>query len=136
MKPLHLALILPCVLLSLSAFAEESMIQPQTQGEVAFVTGGVGFEERSELQAIRSDYNLSLLFSERDGDYLSDVKIRITDLNGNTLLETVSEGPKMFVRLRPGRYTVTAELNGKTFQKTVTVGTHQQPALSFVWPQE
>lgn len=136
MKPLHLALILPCVLLSLSVLAEDSVIQPQTQGEVTFVTGGVGFDERDELQAIRADYNLSLLFSEQGGDYLSEVKVRITDLSGNTFLEAVSDGPKMFVKLRSGRYIVTTEYNGKTFQKTVNVGNRQQPALSFVWPQE
>ncbi len=135
MKPLHLALILPLVLFGLPALAEESAIQPQTQGDVSFVSGGVGFEERAELQAIRANYNLSLLFSEQGGDYLSDVKVRITDSSGNTFLETVSDGPKLFVRLRPGRYIVTAE-HGRAFHKTVTVGNNQQPALSFVWPQE
>lgn len=131
----HLAFILPFVLFSLTALADESTIQPQTQGDVSFVSGGVGFDERAELQAIRSNYNLSLLFSEQGGDYLSDVKVRITDSSGNTFLETVSNGPKLFVRLNPGHYIVTAE-HGQTFRKMVTVGNNQQPALSFVWPQE
>ena len=61
MKPLYLALILPCVLLSLPSHAEESAIQPQTQGEVTFVTGGVGIDERNELDATRANYNLSLV---------------------------------------------------------------------------
>jgi hypothetical protein len=77
--------------------------------------------------------NLSLLFSEQGGDYLSDMKVRITDLSGNTFLETVSDGPKLFVRLKLGRYIVTAGLDRKTFHKTVTVRNNQQPALSFVW---
>ena len=63
MKPLYLALILPCLLLSPPSFAGEYAIQPQTQGEVTFVTGGVGLDERNELNATRANYNLSLLFS-------------------------------------------------------------------------
>jgi hypothetical protein len=135
MKNLHLVLILPCILFSLPTLAQEPAIQPQTQGEVTFVSGGVGIQELAELQAMRADYNLSLLFSERNGDYLSDVKVRITDTRGNTFLETVSNGPKLFVKLPSGRYTVIAELDGKRFDKTVTVSTNNhQPAVSFVWP--
>jgi hypothetical protein len=63
MKPFYLALFLPCVLLSLPLGAEESAIQPQIQGEVTFVTGGVGIDERNELDATRANYNLGLLFS-------------------------------------------------------------------------
>lgn len=36
MKRLHIALILPCVLFSVLAVAEQSLIKPQTQGEVAW----------------------------------------------------------------------------------------------------
>ena len=87
MKSLYLALILSCVLLSLPSLAEESAIQPQTQGDVTFVTGGVGIDERNELDATRANYNLSLLFSvQGTGNYLSDVKIRISDLKGKIFL--------------------------------------------------
>lgn len=42
MKRLHLALILPCILFSFPALAEQDLIKPQIQGEVTFVNGGVG----------------------------------------------------------------------------------------------
>ena len=138
MKTLYLvALILPCVLFSLPLHAEESAIQPQTQGEVTFVSGGVGIDERNELDAIRANYNLSLLFSvQGTGDYLSDVKIRITDLKGNVFLETVSDGPKLFAKLPPGRYIVTVDLNGEKYHKTVSVRGKQNTSLSFAWSQK
>ena len=137
MKPLYLALILPCVLFSLTSIAEESAIQPQTQGEVTFITGGVGIDERNELDASRANYNLSLLFSvQGTGDYLSDVKIRITDLKGNVFLETVSDGPKLFAKLPPGRYIVTVDINGETYHKTVSVRGKQNTSLSFSWSQK
>ena len=137
MKPLYLALILPCLLLSLPSLAEESAIQPQTQGDVTFVTGGVGLDERNELNATRANYNLSLLFSvQGKGNFLSDVKIRITDLKGNVFLETVSDGPILFAKLPSGRYIVTVDLNGETYHKTVSVRGKQNTSLSFTWSQK
>jgi hypothetical protein len=137
MKPLYLALILPCLLLSLPSLAEESAIQPQTQGDVTFVTGGVGIDERNELDATRANYNLSLQFSvQGSGNYLSDVNIRITDLKGNVFLETVSNGPKLFAKLPSGRYIVTVDLNGETYHKTVSVRGKRNTSLSFTWSQK
>ncbi len=137
MKTLYLALILPSLLFSLTLLAEESAIQPQTQGEVTFVTGGVGIDERNALDASRSNYNLSLLFSvQGTGNYLSDVKIRITDLKGNVFLETVSDGPKLFAKLPPGRYIVIADLNGETYHKTVSIRGKQNTSLYFSWSQK
>lgn len=137
MKPLYLALILPCLLLSLPSLAEESAIQPQTQGDVTFVTGGVGIDERNELDATRANYNLSLQFSvQGSGNYLSDVNIRITDLKGNVFLETVSNGPKLFAKLPSGRYIVNVDLNGETYHKTVSVRGKQNTSLSFTWSQK
>ncbi len=137
MKKLYLALILPCVLFSLPALAEQSGIQPQTQGEVTFVSGGVGGEEQNALQAMKADYNLNLLFSvQGTGEYLSDVKVTITDTSGNVFLETVAEGPKLFANLKAGRYIVTVDQAGRVQHKTVTVGGNRGTSLSFTWPQD
>lgn len=135
MKQLQLALILPCFLFSFQVVAE-TMIKPQTQGNVTFVSGGVGGDERSAMQAIRAGYNLSLLFSvQGSGEYLSDVKVSVTDAKGNTLLETVSDGPMLLASLKPGHYNVTAELDGQVAHKKATVGNKQRTSLSFIWPQ-
>jgi len=136
MKRLYLALISLSMLISFSVVAEPFIIKPQTQGEVTFVTGGVGEDERSAMQAMRADYNLNLLFSVKGtGEYVSDVKVRITDSRGNILLESVSDGPMLFAKLKPGRYIVSVEREGhQVIDKTVTV--KQRASLSFTWPQE
>jgi len=136
MKRLHLALILPCVLFSFPAVAEQVLIEPQTQGEVTFVSGGVGGDERNEMQAMRADYNLSLLFSIRGtGEYLSDVKVLITDASGNIFLEALSEGPMLFAKLKPGRYIVNVDRDGQIIHKRATVGDKKRTSLSFSWPE-
>lgn len=135
MKRLHLVVIFFCILFSLLSVAELSPIKPKTQGEVTFVSGGVGADERSAMQAIRADYNLRLLFSmKRTGEYASDVKVHIADSRGNTVLETVSDGPELFAKLKPGRYIVTADRAGQVIHKAATLENKQTTSLSFTWP--
>jgi hypothetical protein len=69
------------------------------------------------------------------GEYLSDVKVTITDSRGNVFLETVADGSKLFANLKPGHYIVTANQNGRVAQKTATVG-NRRTSLSFTWSQE
>jgi hypothetical protein len=135
MKRLQLTLILSCILISFQAVAD-SLIKPQTQGDVTFVSGGVGGDERSAMQALRADYNLSLLFSvQGTGEYLSEVKVGVTDKNGNTFLDTVSDGPMLLASLKPGHYTVTAEVDGQVIHKKATIVANKRTSLSFIWPQ-
>lgn len=134
MKNLHLALVIPFFLGSLSSVAAEPTLKPQTQGSVTFVSGGIGSSERAELKAMRSGYNLSLQFSQRNGEFLSDVKVRITDSSDKVWLDVVSDGPQLFANLPPGSYSIAAEFGGKRFDKKLTVSNSQQPTTAFVWP--
>jgi hypothetical protein len=137
MKRLQLALILSCVLFGFSAFAEQSLITPQTQGEVTFVSGGVGGDEQNAMQAIQADYNLHMLFSIKGtGEYVSDVKVRITNSSGNTLMESLSEGPMLFANLKPGRYTISVDRDGQVIHKTATLKGNRKASLFFTWPRE
>lgn len=137
MKRLQLALIFLCILCGFSALAEDSLIKPQTQGEVTFVSGGVGGDEQKEMQAIRAGYNVHMLFSIKGtGKYLSDVKVRITNSNGSTVMESLSDGPMLFAKLKPGRYTVAVDRDGQVIRKTATVTGNRKVSLSFTWPEE
>jgi len=137
MKRLRLVLILSNILFCFPAFAEQSLIKPQRHGEVSFVCCGVGGHEQNAMQAMRADFNLHLLFSIKGtGEYVSDVTVRIADSSGNALLESVSDGPMLFAKLKPGRYIVTVDRDGQAIRKTVKVGGPQRTSLSFTWPRE
>jgi hypothetical protein len=137
MKRIHLALILPCVLLGVPAIAQQTTIMPQIQGEVAYVSGGVGGDEREAMKAMRADYNLSLLFSVKgSGEYISDAKVCIKDASGAVRLETVSDGPMLYAKLKPGRYSISADRDGHVMENKVTLSGKKLTALSFAWPAE
>ena len=137
MKRLPIALLFPFFLVSFSAVAEQNTMTPQAQGEVTFVSGGVGVGERQAMKDIKSNYNLSLLFSlNGSGDYLSDVKVRIKDANGNICLDTVADGPMLFAELKPGHYSFTADRNGNVITKQINIVGAKHTSLSLTWPQQ
>jgi len=62
------------------------------------------------MPAIRDDYNLHLLFSVAGtGEYVSDVKVSVTDSSGNAIMAFVSDRPMLFAKLKPGRYTIAVD---------------------------
>lgn len=135
MKRHYLRLMLPCILLSHPTFAEQFSMQAHSQGDVTFISGGVGIEEQNTLRTMQMDYNLNLLFSvQGTGKYLSNVKVIITNTKGIVFLDTVANGPKLFANLKPGHYIVTANQGDRVVRKTVTIGNHRT-SLYFTWPK-
>ncbi len=128
--------LLPWLMLSFLVFAEETALKPQTQGDISFISGGVGGDERDAMRAISKDYNLNLLFSlEVSGEYLRDVQVRIKDTSGKRLLETVADGPMFFAGLKPGRYDLSVEQNGHSIEKSIVIDAQYRTTLSMTWPQ-
>jgi hypothetical protein len=137
MNRLHYTLILPFFLFSLCAHAQAYLPQPQAQGDVTFISGGIGENERNALEAVKGNFNLSLLFAvKRTGKFIADVNVRIADAEDNTVVETVAEGPYLFARLKPGKYTVTAEKDGNVMHQKARVSDRRITTLSFYWPEE
>ncbi|MFC4707247.1 MULTISPECIES: carboxypeptidase regulatory-like domain-containing protein [Paraburkholderia] len=109
------------------------MPQVQQQGGVEFVSGGVGLDESKALQAARSQWPLSLRFTGRGAEFLADVRVRIVDAHGASVLDATSRGPYMLVRVRPGRYTVHVSHDGVDKTSAVTVGSNGSARAAFVW---
>lgn len=106
-------------------------------GEPQFVTGGVGFEERSEMLASKPDYNLRMTFATRgSGEYRSDVQVEISDSKGNVSVNARDAGPLMFVNLAPGRYRVTATAaDGQVQRREVQMQAGRSKDLYFYWTE-
>ena len=52
----------------------------------------MGQQERDTLKEMGKEYTLKLMFSNKKGDYLSDVAVKVWDQNDKTILTTVSMG--------------------------------------------
>jgi hypothetical protein len=96
---------------------------PKQQNGITYVNGGVGEEEQAAMKAQRADYNLLLTFAtKQSGAYRSDVQLDITDAKGANLVTVANSGPMFFAKLPPGTYRISAAAEGKTFKRTVKVG--------------
>jgi len=103
-------------------------------GGVPYISGGIGFSERTEMQEVKSKFNLRLLFAVAgSGSYLADVRVRIDDAAGPTLLEAVSQGPWFYASLAPGRYVLRVDNAGQVQTRDIEIPATGAIEQSFYW---
>jgi hypothetical protein len=97
-------------------------LQAQQQGNITFVSGGAGDEDREALKQVESQYNLRLMFAARNGDFLANVGVTLSDAHGKAMLDTIAEGPIFYAHVPPGRYRLTVSNQGQSQSKDINVG--------------
>lgn len=110
-----------------------NMPQMQHQGDIVYVSGGVGSDESTALKNGAPHWPLALRFTGPGADYLAGVHVRIVDSSNADLLNVDSRGPYMLVRLPPGRYTVHAQYKDIEETRDVTVGKKPGARADFHW---
>jgi len=117
----------------------EGNVLPSEQNEyqgIPYMSGGVGIDEQEQLDAIGKNYSLKLVFACKNGEYVADIKVEISDSTGKKILNAVSDGPWFFSKLPPGKYKVAVTMMGKEKQKRVNIGKVQkQTTLYFYWDE-
>src|SRR5262245_52480077 len=80
--------------LSGHAFAQRPALPlVQTQGDVSFVSGGLGHDEAEAMRDDENQWPLSIGFFGPTGDYLADVLVRVADSKGNEVMHADARGP-------------------------------------------
>ena len=103
----------------------------------AYVSGGVALGEREALDRERASHSLWVATAvKRSGSYLSDVRVRIHDSAGTTVLDTKLDGPWLLVTLGLGRYEVEASFAGQTQKKTTTIHPDDRHEMLFYFDLE
>jgi hypothetical protein len=117
--------------------AESASLPPaQVQGEVSYVTGGVGLNEAAAFKRAAASYPLEMMFAQKAGaknEFVADVKVSITDRSGAEVLDATTEGPFLLAKLPAGEYAIEAEYRGERKHQTVEIrpGAHRRAV--FVW---
>ncbi|MBI4204473.1 MAG: T9SS type A sorting domain-containing protein [Betaproteobacteria bacterium] len=119
---LGLSIVVLALLGTAPALAAEKVEKVPARGSVSFVSGGVGIDSEAQLKAREKEFNLKLVFTLVEGNYLADVGVRITDAAGKMVIEHVADGPLFLAKVPSGAYTVTATYSGKTQTRKVKVG--------------
>jgi hypothetical protein len=108
----------------------------QSSGSVTYVSGGVGAESITQLNALSKDFNLKLVFALGSGDYLSNVDVSIADASGKTLLRTTSDGPWFLTKLPAGNYQIVATYAGTTVTRQGAVGATNLRVVELRWASQ
>lgn len=95
----------------------------QRSGDIAWACGGVGSDERREIDALRAQAGLELLLvTAPRGAYLAGVQVAIAPASGRVPETTlVAEGPTCLLQAPPGRYRIEATYHGVTRGTTASV---------------
>lgn len=143
MRCLRLAMTIFALLGAANAPAQEKVMM---QHNVSFISGGVGVDSQERLQAREKDFNLKLVFTLVEGNYLADIGVTVKDAAGKTLVEHMADGPFFMAKLPAGTYSVTAGNNSQTQTRKVPVRAERlrteyfrwksNPDTDFVLPQE
>ncbi|MBF0516617.1 MAG: hypothetical protein HQK97_05785 [Nitrospirae bacterium] len=122
---------------SQAVFAEmnaEATFQTGNVNGIAYMTGGVGLDERESLRAIAgTKYNVKLVFALTNRDYVADIPVEITNKSGKKVLEVVSSGPIFYVNLPAGAYTVRTSYEGVAVTHHINAGSAASRQVLFSW---
>jgi hypothetical protein len=122
------------VILCSTMLVFDSPAKESNANSVVFTTGGIGEEQQEGLRAIANQYNLKLAFAAKGGGLIGgDVKVKVRNSKGNTVLETTSTAPCLFAQLPAGSYHVIADYQGKTQDKTIMARSPKNPGTSLIW---
>lgn len=132
---LTIGFVLVALVIALRAYAQQAPQQPQvhTTNGIRYVSGGFGQGEREQLQQTAKDYPLKVVFATQQGEYIGSVTVQIQDARNQLILETVAEGPWLFIDLEPGQYTVKATAHAQSKQQSVQIAAAKQAQLQFAW---
>jgi cytochrome c553 len=125
------------------ALALSGNVHALQQGVVAdgrhFVSGGVSEEERETLSAQRESHSLWIVTALRKtGEYLSAVRLTVTDAQHKVVFDAALDGPWLLIDLPVGKYSVEARFEGQVQQRATTIhpGDHHQAIFYFDAPAE
>ena len=98
-------------------------LQLQHHGDTPYVTGGVGQEEREAIGdlAQQEGLDLQLVLATPQGSFMADATVRITDADGQVVLEASSDGPWIYTSLPVGEYQVTVDFPAGPQEESLTV---------------
>lgn len=116
------------------AMAQTAPDKVYEQGGVSYVVGGIGIASQDRLKAIEKEFNLKLVFSLIEGNYVADVAVTIKDAGGKTVIEHVADGPFFMAKLPAGTYAVSAVYEGKTQTRKVAVRDGRLRTEYMRWP--
>jgi hypothetical protein len=108
----------------------------QKAGEVTYIIGGIGQTEADAIKHAAKYYPLELEFllkAKPKAEYLSNVQVRIKDAHDRMVLNVNADGPYLLANMPAGKYTISAERNGKVEHRQIEISATDHRRVVFEW---
>ena len=108
----------------------------QKAGEVTYIIGGIGQTEADAIKHAAKYYPLELEFllkAKPKAEYLSNVQVRIKDAHDKMVLNVTADGPFLLAKMPAGKYTISAERNGKVEHRQIEISATDHRRVVFEW---
>jgi len=129
-------LLAPLFMLSLLSACYAQLPKVQTQGNITYISGGIGEDEAAAMKAESKSWPLSIEFSEHlvnQDLWVAQVYLRILDSKGKTLFDTTVDGPIFLGKVPPGNYELLATYQEVTKRRVIEIKQGQHIKESFNW---
>ncbi len=120
---------------ALPALAGPAFPKAVQQGQVSYMTGGIGEDEQQAMEASARDYNLLISNAEKDGEFTAGTDYFITDSHGRAILRAHNTGPLFYAQLPAGSYVIHATYDGIQKVKDISIGARAPTDIHLIWPQ-
>lgn len=104
-----------------AATTAQALPEAVSRNGVLYMTGGIGEDEAKTFRSLAPRYSLRMTFTAAAGNYLSDVDVTIADASGCAVLNTLTEGPFLFVMLPAERYRIVAHAGRMKVTRVVEI---------------
>lgn len=106
------------------------------EGNITYISGGVGEDEAKAIKAEAKNWSLNIEFSQylenRDA-WVSQVYLTILDAKGNAIFEANLDGPLFLAKLPSGNYEIVATYEGVTKKQRIQVVAGRPLHVSINW---
>lgn len=127
-------LLVTCLLPLASAQSQFPTVQRSHAS--TFLNGGIGEDEVLYMQRVARDWPLRLTFSESAANnFIADVEVLVSDLQGTPCFQLTQAGPMTFVNLPAGKYRVLVQRHGVPQTRIVTLDGRRAYKLNFHWAE-
>ncbi len=95
---------------------------------ISYITGGIGDEEKAEMQAQEPNFNVRILITSVGGEYMGENIIRFLNQKNVEILRVEDVGPFFYVNLPAGTYRVEVASPKGTVQGAKVIAREKAPA--------
>ena len=116
-----------------TAWADD-MPEAHQQGDIVYISGGIGSGEVEALALVKKDYNLHITSTDSTGHYVGGSRMTISNAKREMLIDIVAQGPLFYARLPNGRYTIESFNASASKKQSVSIANGKPARVHFTWP--